>query len=853
LPAILLRNNALLAESAQMKRLLKQFDCTSEYPADTYFGHGDVKVVASAAGRYREAEAVPLSRFGYRFKVERIGKPHLAVVRYPDDKRRHMCMMDGTSYDLTVCVFTGVNQPLSGKMLEIRRIFWPRWNDCSIVFMTWGHGDPAAVASIKIYELEDLPALKVSGDRAGSSRREFGLQFEDPCGKGASLGAINHLQWLDRMVDYMLHSGQKLLTYPIVWYHHPHYPSEIEPSGDFPWVAAPDRKIYCPWTTKPTDWVAHTLERFGREGLEFQASLTLLRLGSLMKDMNIDLESIKAGKDTYNNMLNNNQVQSSTMDWTPLYNVVNLQKQAEGCLEGWAYGERSGPFGKGAMFNPLHPTVRQAILGIAQEIANRYAKYPAFKGISINMWHATIAWFSTLKAGYDDYTISLFEKETKIKAPVDPQAPDRFSQRYDFLVGKHLDKWIDWRCQKIRELFRRMRDTVIAARQDLRLTVTMWTETTIPGWLGIANSPAHQLYARKSTYDLYREGGFDVDLYRHESGIETDLSFCCSRDRDAGSDAGENTPLESSCMFRDHDFLDSITLAAMNDLPRPGVFVFDCWVEAWGKHTQFPCSPDDAQARELAVSFGKPGKPAEGIYHMNCEYPKDGFWWDWQFRVTPCFQGGVHYLEPFVHALAELDACRITRGGLFLDTAHTDEIQSFVRAYRALPAQKFQTVGTSTDPVAVRTKLEDNRRYVYMVNREYYPVEMKIKLKNGTGKAIDLATNQTIDAPANWRLILGPYGLRSFALPADAEVVGFTAIPPRKIAAQLRKHARDVIERIEKMAKAAKELPVGTNQMVSGIKKALREGRLAWLRRALDSYIIKKCDQLWSDPKVAMP
>ena len=151
---------SLYAQKSSQK-LVAEFDCTKEYPTDTYFSHGKIQVSASSAGRYREAEAVPLSRFGYRFRAEHIGKPYLAVVRYPDDKRRYMCMMDGTTYDMTIGVFTGVNQPLSGKMQEIRKIFWPRWNDCSIAFMTWSNGEPAAVSDIKIYELEGLPALEL--------------------------------------------------------------------------------------------------------------------------------------------------------------------------------------------------------------------------------------------------------------------------------------------------------------------------------------------------------------------------------------------------------------------------------------------------------------------------------------------------------------------------------------------------------------------------------------------------------------------------------------------------------------------------------------------------------------------
>lgn len=149
----------------------------------------------------------------------------MAVVRYPDDKRRFMCMMDGTTYDMTEGDFTGVNQPLTHKMVEIRKIFWPRWKDCSIVFMTWGNGEPAAVSDIKIYELDTLPALSIAKNTDNIPRRDIGIQNEDPGGKAYGIGASSNEEWLDRTVTYMHYTGQNTLTYPIIWYHGPLYPS----------------------------------------------------------------------------------------------------------------------------------------------------------------------------------------------------------------------------------------------------------------------------------------------------------------------------------------------------------------------------------------------------------------------------------------------------------------------------------------------------------------------------------------------------------------------------------------------------------------------------------------------------
>lgn len=861
-----------IQSNAQPGSLLAVIDCTQEHPPQEYFAHGEVKVVETRAGRYREAEAVPLSRFGYRFSIQKIGQPHLAIIYYPDDKRRFMCIMDGTCYDLTTGVFTDWAQPLSGKMLEARQIFWPRWNDCSIVFMTWGEGEPAAASRIEIYQLDDLPPLSVPSDPGDGSRRELGIQYEDPCGTGTSEGAQNREEWLERVIAYARHTGQKLFVYPLAWYHGPQFPSKKEPSDTISGVVARDRTQYCRWTTHPEDWYARMLQRFEEEGLEWQASLTLLRLGSLMEKMNTDLEAIKAGADTINNMLWNDLVRKGTGDWTVTWNARFLARIADKLEPGIARqlfssqpGERDFPppfpYGErhtignhpGPIFNPLHPIVQEAVLELVKEIVDRYGQYSAFKGISFNIYASSMLWFGCLHAGYDDYTVRLFETETGITVPVDRSAPDRFSQRYHYLTASCRRAWIAWRCRKIREFFRRMRDEIVARRPDLRMTITLWQETVVPHLLAPLASPyqpalgavaaAHQLHARSNTVQLCREGGIDLELLRDEPGIEVDLEMGNPRDRGGhgpNPTEGVNMPLEQTCMYRDHDFLDQQSLDAMAAHRSPGVFIFNCWVEAWGKHVWSRCDPDDPNKAELAWLDGK---PAEGFVKVNSEYPKDGFWWESQLRITPPFPAGAHFLEPYAHAVAELDACRITRGGLFLDKAHTELIQRFARAYRALPKRKFETVGTSTDPVAVRKLACDSRRYFYLINREWYPVEVKLAFDRSPASVIDLATDQSVAASERWHLELGSYELRSLATDRAVDLVGFVATPPAEIARSLIEEGEKSLCQLDELRAQGKFIP-GMESIEHGIRSAIEQGRLAWLRRALTGYHVRKCREL---------
>lgn len=832
------------------ERLLCRIDCTQDYPKEQYFGQGDVRVAESGAGRYREAEGKPLSRFGYRFAIEHVDRPHLAVLRYPDDKRRFMCINDGTCYDLTTGLFTGWAQPLTGTMLELREVFWPRWTDCSIVFMTWSEGEPAAASSIEIYELKELPPLALPEAPAESPRREFGVQYEDPCGTGSSEGAMGHEQWMEHVIQYMRFAGQGLLIYPMAWYEGPQFPSRNEPSDAFDCLVMPDRKQYARWTTHPGDWYAGLLERFGREGLEFQGALTLMRLGSLLQRMNIDLAAIQGGAETINNMTWNDQVQASTNDWTPFYNAVNFgpvaeQLKAKGpaapssVLPSLAYGERTGPANHmGSIFNPLHPVVQETIIRFVREIGERYGKYPAFKGISLNMFSSCMCWFGSIHLGYDDYTVGLFEQETGIHVRVDSKAPDRFSRRYQYLTYACKPAWVDWRCRKIRELFGKMRRALAEGRDDLRVTITLWDETTVPGTLGMPTA-AHQIGARPSMFEFFREAGIDVSLYGDEPGLEVDRGMGNPRDRGGhgGNPAGGvNLPVEELTMYRDFDFLDQPALDAFSAQPLPGAFVFNCWVEAWGKHVWFQPEADDPNVARAAMLDGK---AAEGILRMNSEYPEDGFWWNSQLRITPPFPGGEHFLEPYAQALADLDACRITRGGLFLDKAHSEQNQRFAKAYRALPRKKFDTVGMSTDPVAVRTLREGGYRYAYAVNREYYPVPVEFVFSAVPKGFRDLATGEDLAPQTRWTRELGPYELCSWRMDPETEIVQFTAIPAEEVRRALAGELDTVLEAFGRVRAAGQRIP-GMDAFEKRLRDARDQGRWAWLRRGVTSYIARK-------------
>ena len=270
------------------------------------------------------------------------------------------------------------------------------------------------------------------------------------------------------------------------------------------------------------------------------------------------------------------------------------------------------------------------------------------------------------------------------------------------------------------------------------------------------------------------------------------------------------------------------------------VNIFNTWIERWGKHRWWSCASDDAQARELAVIMGK---PAEGICRMGSEYPEDGFWWpDAQLRITPAFSGGVHFMRHYANALARFDPLVLSRGGLTLDRGHAHLLRPFALAYRALPARKFETVGQGTDPVTVRTVIDGGKRYVYLVNREYYPSDVTVNLSNPKGNTVNLANNATLPTAETWKLTLDAYELKSFALSPDVGIVGFTAASPDEVTSRLTLDAQSVLAEIRTETTDGKDVP----KEVSGIARILEEklNRKEWavVRQLLESAALVQYD-----------
>jgi len=751
-------------------KLIASIDCTAEPPPGRYVEYGKVVVTNGPAGRYRETAPTALSRFGYRLDIPHPGRPHLYVVHYPDDRTRCMLFSDGSSYDLSVGVFTGsatvkahgrgysgLAQPLSNRMLEQRNIFWPRTKESSIVFSNTTDGQPTAAASVDVYELDDVPPLEIAS--AAYPRRSFGTSYEDPCSHGSDFGAVRYEEWLDRAVTMMKHTGQNILVYPILWYHGPLYPSKVDRPNYFDcFMPSPvDRKMYVRWTDDPGDWPEMLMDRFDREGLDFVAQACYIRLGSLMKQMNSDTNAVAKGADTVNVVWKDGYVQPGTGDWTYAYDVHDFNAFAEASANGtnnWslvplASGEKTGRAvtRQGPIFDPAHPAVRAAVLRSVREIAERYGKHRSFRGLNLFSYGSSFFHWRNLDCGFGDAAIARFERETGEKVPT-AEGVARFMARGRFLLSHDRRKrWADWRCSVITELLSAMRDELRRVRPDLELSV-----------------------------------GFSHRVDRDHMGL--DLAAL----RAAGVLIRSNQYNNDPCVRP----FDGETLKSTMSYN-----VYNNWIERWGKrHWWKPCAPGEPEKGPLGQILGR---PAQGMCREGCEYDKDGFWWpDSQIRIAPAFSGGIHYLRPLASAVAETDPLVLTSGGLTFDRAHADLMRPFARNFRVLPRVKFQTLGkTDTSVATVRSVVTEGARWVYLVNREFYGCRVRLNLPGDT-QAVDFDADGQIIAlkKGDWTIDLGPYELRTFALPTNVEVGYFGEDVPDSAVHSLRTRAAAVGKRL---------------------------------------------------------
>ncbi len=378
-------------------------------------------------------------------------------------------------------------------------------------------------------------------------------------------------------------------------------------------------------------------------------------------------------------------------------------------------------------YTPLYPGVQAWTGEVFTELAERYSDYPAFKGVRIRLmlYWAFDGWqtFRSLDWGYEDYTVGLFARETGIEVPVAPDDPGRFRKRYEYLVRNHYEAWVSWRCQKIYDYHSRLAAILTAARPDLKLYLN-------PG---------------SGTVQEWREAGIDPTLYAKNPAIV----LTAARGYPDPGNRNPEQPLQSAANRDKH--WDATPLQAV----------------------ETPLGEGSVTGLELGTNMeGRYAAPEELGYELKTPqntvvYP--------DATVNPA---GLHYLQRFASAMADGNVTFMHDGSHGYVLGQPEYLRPFLAEYRALPVIGMRLLEDS-DPVVLWHGRDATRRYFYLINRAWYPVEASVRFSR-TPQVERLTTGKTQETPDNrLTLRLEPYQLLAFGCDREARPTELALTVPR--------------------------------------------------------------------------
>ncbi|MBI3945257.1 MAG: hypothetical protein HY321_05015 [Armatimonadetes bacterium] len=743
----------------------------------------ETRVVTGPAGRYRVlAETTSMLYFAYKYKVKKLYVPHLAVVEWPDDARRNFIvhvaerasgypesdpdpvtrlkdfhmpggveLLGTTDYgsfrsvgfqrsEAGLVAQHDQHPVRSNKLQKLHLLFWPNSEEGSVHVCNVDGGDePAAAARVTIYEItNDLPALRIAdaGDRLIGPHTERGpatmssTYYSGPLGSyfTSHLGARDHPEFYrdwytttENWIKRARFSGQNFYLMGHFMYQGTLYPSRLSRYGF-------NQNKYGGGDVI-RDYAGLILRMFERNGMAMVSGIEFFSVPALVETQPTP-EEIRAGEASPLFMV------SRRGTLFPLHAVI----RADGSW--WGSG-RPGLDGRvhWPAMNFMHPGMQERLLAMVGELADLYGEYPAWKGVALvlsrcfgPMEPALLRSVDLLEAGYEDYTIDLFEKETGTLVPVDAKDPERFEKRYQWIMGNVREGWIDWRTRKYTELYRRLGERVAQARPDVKLHLIVGEPMLWRGSQEILDGRFDDLpYA----VDVLRQFGFDLDSLRKEPGIVLTQSFPSPGSGDARMTDGHDGWRE----FTQNQAWQSLFA---ND-NRGGAYV-KSGLQHWGNYT-FP----------------------EGKWLFRNVQTRQGWFWS------------TYAIETFVNTMVRSNPTWIphTWTDISDSMGRIQEQRLFARAYRSLPNGRYERLtgnGLDRNLWVSRTQAK-GATYAYAANLHWWAPEVTLRFSEGA-RVHDLIKDQPVALQAGaWAFRLEPYQIQSFRVSGGTILSAETRIP----------------------------------------------------------------------------
>ena len=700
--------------------------------------------------------------------------PLMLEVSWPDDKERAMSfyMMVKSKRKqnrdrLSGGIHCGGEYLNSGKMKTTRYLFYPESDQYMFEIRTLHLDAPAAAARLKIYELaERLPKLKIDLPK-NLQTRSFGHLDEDQSfeiliapDRKTNLRYGYPVKVFERLLDYNDYTGQNTISYPVLrysWNHLDSPPVNLVGGG-----------------MRITGWISLLLDMMAYRNQEFIAEINLFTIPGTSAKTAAQKEKFKTeGHFIYDN--------------TGKPKVYSSNKS----------------FGS----NPVHPAVRKRFIELVGEVIRRFGKHSAFKGI--DLWLHTPCIFRSLKHGYGDYTVKLFESETGISVPTGKVSAKRFSERYKFLTGTKREEWLAWRAKKTTELITKIDDMLRKAGKDKRLYLSMM------GW-------------------------WQTGIIKHKIGLLEDFSLA--------KFAYETYSIDLPSLKK----LQTVTVVPVRDGTR---YRHIKHRNKGAENVAFELQSDLTQYRP----FRNGRKSAASIYlryfesFMNSLKPEV---YASYFQNSDPKAAGRDFLKDFAIAMAAQDPEQILIGAQPLGTTGRDEIsREFARNYRALPVGDFKDIPSLDDPVTGRYLTTDNGTYLYAVNLLPFSVETVIKIPTEVIlKAKNLATGKTQRIEkGQLKIKLKPFELKSLFF-ADKKIIprsGKTVILP-EVLKWYEDQYKPLSVMMDYLRKSKSSIKMQEKRLAL-IRKNINRLHLAEAFRLIKSKMIRELPQLKKEAANGIP
>jgi hypothetical protein len=411
--------------------------------------------------------------------------------------------------------------------------------------------------------------------------------------------------------------------------------------------------------------------------------------------------------------------------------------------------------GLSPQYNPLDERVQQAMLDVVSEVAARYGKHPSFGGISLELSGETYLALPGELWGLDDRTFARFLASRRSQQQF--TGPERHWQRAKYLQENATvrQQWLDWRAAELHRFYEKLQQVVHAARPEARLVLAP-TQPLEAADLLDAAQPRITAANRVSARTLLGLEG--ASLLPNSAQTHANLDWL----RPWPQSAQEHWASQASSL---------------------GLGMDPDW-DRWARTSSLPGS----------LFYHEPQRLRLPSFDAKSPFGKDKtFTW----QVAQFSPSGQANRARFARALARADQVMLVDGGVMPLMGQEEALNDWMITFRRLPAARFETLPSDTEPVTLRRLVRDGQTWIYAVNASPWAVKLELELQQSGVRPTELSGLRIVPQPTgtSWKLDLQPYDLLAFRMPGEISFRSQRVVFPPEMRPELEQRLAQLRER----------------------------------------------------------